>query len=167
MPSRAGGAASRDKAPASPGGGPWAARGGGSHQRTLRSHRGAPAPLLVRHPRQPLDLSDIQAEAFSHTCAILRIGLVEDGRLAQLDAPLGVAQVSDDVADQVVSVLVGHHLAIQVPSLNEIVVGVSIPLTRRLSRDIEGRLGPRGVRPGATETVWVGVGAAAAVGVKA
>ena len=51
-----------------------------------------------------------------------------------------VFEMAGNVAYKVVAVLVRHYVAVEVPGLYEIVVGVRISLASRLSGYLEGRL---------------------------
>jgi hypothetical protein len=59
---------------------------------------------------------------------ILQIGFVEERHLPRLDGGLRPRQVTHDVAYQVISLLVGQHVAVKVARLHEVIVGMGIRL---------------------------------------
>ncbi len=96
--------------------------------------------LPLRHCRQLLDPFNIQTEPFGHTTAVVPVGLEKDGCLAQLDPFLRLAKVSHDVPDQVLAVLILHHLAVKGADLHEIVVRVGERKTRTIAGNFKSRL---------------------------
>jgi len=57
--------------------------------------------FFMRHLCQALDLLHIKSQPFRYAAAVFKIGFVENGRLAQLDPLLGIAQMCGDIANQV------------------------------------------------------------------
>ena len=80
----------------------------------------------MRHLCQSLNLLSVQPEPFSNATAVIWVGLVEQGCLAQLDAFFRIAQVVYNITDQVIPILVSHHPSVKLPGLKEIVVGVGV-----------------------------------------
>jgi len=70
-----------------------------------------PHHRLRRLPRHPLHLAHIDAHTLGHAPAALRIHPVEHRALLQADALLRLPKAVDNVADKVVAVLGGHHVA--------------------------------------------------------
>lgn len=68
--------------------------------------------FFLRHPRQLLDFIQIYSQSSRHALSVLRFRFVENRRLPELNAFLRIAQMSDDISDQVIPILVCHHLAI-------------------------------------------------------
>ena len=58
--------------------------------------------FLMRHLCQSLNLLSVQPEPFSNATAVIWVGLVEQGCLAQLDAFFRIAQVVYNITDQVI-----------------------------------------------------------------
>ena len=71
----------------------------------------------------------------------------------------------DDIADEMIPVHIGHDLAVEVPGLDEIVVGKGIGVAPRRPRDVKRRLARSGVRSRPAEAIGPVIGPAAAAGV--
>ena len=68
--------------------------------------------LFLRHGGQTLDFLKVQFQIFRNAGAIIAIGLVKNSGLAHLNPFLGTAQVADDVADEMITVLLGHDFSV-------------------------------------------------------
>mmetsp|Transcript_34855 Transcript_34855/g.86495 ORF Transcript_34855/g.86495 Transcript_34855/m.86495 type:complete len:549 (+) Transcript_34855:1360-3006(+) len=76
-----------------------------------------------------------EAQPLSHPLAVLGISAGEDLHLTLLDLSLGVLEVGDDVVNQMVAVLAGHHFAIEVAGLLEVAVGVHLRVSAHNAAD--------------------------------
>ena len=114
------------------------ARRSGSRRRCLDA-------IFLGHRSQTLDLPGVQAQALGDAPAVIGVGLEKQGRLAELDALLRIAQVGDNVADQVLTIRVGHDASIEFAGLEEVVVGNFLGMPCGRAFQIDGRLGEGGV----------------------
>jgi len=64
--------------------------------------------LLLRPRRQPLDLPNAHIQLLGDPLAVLRVLLLAEGGLAELEALLGAAEVGNEVATEVLGLRVGR-----------------------------------------------------------
>jgi len=90
----------------------------------LSSSETTPSPFFFcRHSGQPPNLIHIQPRSFGHTVTVVLIGSAKDRRLAILDTLDGVAQMADNISDQVISIGIDHDTAVKIGRLDKIIVG--------------------------------------------
>ena len=98
---------------------------------------------------------------------IFGIGFGEDLNLSLLDISVGSFQVSDDVVDQVGSVLRAHDLSEEGSGLGEVAVGVGGSVSLDQATNSEGAQGEALVLNGSSEAVGFVVGGGSLVAINA
>jgi hypothetical protein len=66
--------------------------------------------LLLAHVGQTLCLRDIETQALSYPATIIQLSLLKLCCLPELDTLSCATETSDNVTDEVLSILVGHHV---------------------------------------------------------
>jgi len=119
--------------------------------------------FLLGHGGKAFDFFNINTKALADARSIIRVSLVKECRLPELDALLRILQVRHNVVHQVLSIHVFHYLAKQIARLHEIDISKFIGVAACRSGNIDGWRGNFRVRSRTAEAVRPVVGSAATV----
>lgn len=112
-----------------------------------------------------LGLNSGETESLSDSSSVLRVTLVEDSDLSLLNISVGVLEVSNDVVDEVSSLLVVHDLSEEGSGLSEVAVGVAGLISLDETSDLLGRGLILLSGGGSTEGVGLVVGSASLISI--
>jgi hypothetical protein len=91
------------------------------------------SPVLLGHSGQSLDLFHVQSKPLGHPTIIVLVCFEENSRLAHLYALLSLAKVAHDIPDEMLLIRFGHDFAVEISSLDKIIVGMGEGMTTCLS----------------------------------